>query len=986
MENNTAVDADASGRNISLSLETRIKSANRIIRDATRAALKFVQTEETVIGGGEDGPDPIMTMPEPEDEESKDATMTSAQKEAEEFDLAMILFGDDARGIEEDINSKLTNVEYELFDYFERKEEYLYQEQRQGHHRQDEKNSHMSNSTFDDINIRDNIDYSSFGMAQEGKFDESTGHLVSDARDKTLMLETEARQLTNKIKFLKKCSEARMSLEDVTDGFLKASVSKGAGQAGTSKESGTDTFLVDMAHCIRKAKKALAEAEDQFQSELASNDIKQQDAKAANDIMYSIKSQIRRWNVDVHSRACETLSSCITIEYSSISIYEAPTPASTSADNSAVESGGVKSKTKANNQASCLKVALDALAILSEESQEHGKLECAITNIAHEFLSLVLRPVVLAVKDKLEKGEKASQIQAWEFYESQVQRRVGSGLKSFSSHFAGGTTLLSSSSRAMGIVSALEWKKTESESDLENTESTSVKLSWWLNLLEFIQRVTQFFCDKVLTQRDDIGIVFGRAIFGSLTSTSKKLSSLPFDENIYDYGDNCPIIQSLSRLLWDHCIPESSGLTSLDEFASVKSVIEDSTQQFEAFLKKAGLIRKPTLLAKFGTSFGEKYNEKVRTMILGQGRSLLIEGDYLNSTKAGVNLNEKRKERRPDYLDHIYIEDNDMAMFLLEECAISKVGANLFDLCKNTMDLAVNPQASMLSPLLPATLFRSSRELLDLFRAVIPASHGSEISTIPRSAAIFHNTCVFFAHKMLTFGLEYRDKFLPGPDGGESPLKKMCTFLDLVPIFRELADRTMNDMIQHQKLQVSEIISPRITYLSEALGSDEGVVEWTDAETALTAGLYHLRHLSQNWKNVLSYDVYSRTIGCLADSLFTLYLDKVFAAKDISVAGTHFVGSLFRDAVRGVTELFLSTAASPHEVTKEAKKFSALEDKFSAVGKFMDMSLQDISMGLSAGVFRETTGVELSRLVIAIFEDTEARAKILRLLGSSQTH
>ena len=164
------------------------------------------------------------------------------------------------------------------------------------------------------------------------------------------------------------------------------------------------------------------------------------------------------------------------------------------------------------------------------------------------------------------------------------------------------------------------------------------------------------------------------------------------------------------------------------------------------------------------------------------------------------------------------------------------------------------------------------------------------------------------------------------------------------------------------------------------------MVEWTDAETSLTAGLYHLRHLSQNWNSVLSYDVYNRTMGCLADSLFTLYLNKVFAAKDISVAGTHYVGSLFHDALRGVTEIFVNSAASSHEAAKEAKKFSALEDKFSTVGKFMDMSLQDISSGLSAGVFRETTGVELSRLVLAIFEDTEARARILHLLGTSQTH
>ena len=74
-----------------------------------------------------------------------------------------------------------------------------------------------------------------------------------------------------------------------------------------------------------------------------------------------------------------------------------------------------------------------------------------------------------------------------------------------------------------------------------------------------------------------------------------------------------------------------------------------------------------------------------------------------------------------------------------------------------------------------------------------------------------------------------------------------CTFIDLVPIFRELAERTMNDHIKYQMNQLSEVVCPRITYLKAALRANEGVVEWTDAETALTAGLYHLRHLSQSW-------------------------------------------------------------------------------------------------------------------------------------------
>jgi len=358
-----------------------------------------------------------------------------------------------------------------------------------------------------------------------------------------------------------------------------------------------------------------------------------------------------------------------------------------------------------------------------------------------------------------------------------------------------------------------------------------------------------------------------------------------------------------------------------------------------------------------------------------------LDGDYHNSVQVGVNVYEQKKTDKPEFLDSLGIEQNNMSMFLLEASGISKVAMDLMGLCRQTMDLAVDEIVSS-QTLIPPTLYRTSRELLDLYRATIPAVHGSEIASIPRTAAIFHNDCVFFANKLLTFGLEYRDRFPSDSEGNESPMTRMCTFLDLVPMFRELAERTMNDMIRHQKRQISEILDPRLEYLRDALGSNEGVVEWTDAETALTAGLYHLRHLSQAWKAMLSHDVYCITMGSIADSLFKIFLDKVLGTKDVSVPACHFVNALFQNGLRGVAEVF-GSPSDPMEGSKVAENFCALYPKFAAVGSFMDMGLADINMALSEGVFQSVTGAELSKLVVAVFQDSEGRRKLLRLLESS---
>ena len=49
-------------------------------------------------------------------------------------------------------------------------------------------------------------------------------------------------------------------------------------------------------------------------------------------------------------------------------------------------------------------------------------------------------------------------------------------------------------------------------------------------------------------------------------------------------------------------------------------------------------------------------------------------------------------------------------------------------------------------------LYRAAREIMDLFRAIIPTRHASEIASIPRMAAVLHNDCVYFAHEAALLG------------------------------------------------------------------------------------------------------------------------------------------------------------------------------------------------------------------------------------------
>jgi centromere/kinetochore protein ZW10 len=472
--------------------------------------------------------------------------------------------------------------------------------------------------------------------------------------------------------------------------------------------------------------------------------------------------------------------------------------------------------------------------------------------------------------------------------------------------------------------------------------------------------------------------VFGDLVFGK-AFVSKNPYHVAFEENV-DFGEHTPIVKLLSRVFLDHCVPSSC---SMDDFATVEKVSESLQKYnsgFEAFLFESGFISKSTILSDYGARYREKYHDKIRQSILARGRSILLDQDYHNTIEVGVNIYQIRKDNRPMYLNELHIEDNDMGVFLMDKSSISQVASNLLELVIETMDQAIEcatTKRSLISP----SLYRAARELIDLFRAIIPTAYSKEIASIPRTAAVFHNDCVYFTNKLLTLGVEYRDKFPQEENDKDSALKVICTFLDAVPIFRELADKSMNEMIDYQKTQLSELISPRINYIKESLGSNEGVIEWTEAETALTSGIYHLRHLSRAWKPVLSHDVYGRTMGSLVDTLYKLYLDKIIGAKDISEEATHFVSALFRDAVRSTSEFF----GSPQdlvEATKEVSRYCSLYHKFTAVGKFMDMTLTDINMGLSDGTFQSVSSAELTALVVAAYSDTPKRRSLLQLLRS----
>ena len=953
-------------------LTLRLKSAREAIQEATRQALRSVNTEETLSGvmvpGGRvegfslDSPRSVnddrysagfdkleSATGDPADDgdggdggDGREGDHCDGEEEEamsrEGFDLGMSLFGEDVGAIEREISIRLGRVEEELRDIARAERE------------------QVGRSAV-------------LGAASNNRDEGESGGIDEESAV------IEARTLVVKAGFLRKCSEARAALDEAEALAISSAT-------GASMESvGGRSSLVDSARLLSQADGALREAERGLPTE-SLGPIER--AKALR-ILDSIRSQVRNKMVDLQVRSAAVLDTCIVV----------------AADGIHVGMG------KGRKSGDGLADAYDALSLLSLPPADNASprktsndgLDDAIFALSNNVYDLVLKPMLESLKNAIRKGVMPRK---YEFRETSSDRG------------------------ADGPYLKLGWMQ-DGENVARLTRATATPSSAkeviraWGDFLGSIKTVLGFVHEHILLKRPELCLLMGRYIIGDATESAASRSSVNLPNSL-DLGGVGKLSLSLSderfgRLMndmvsamWEICLPSKTSDEVLSNLHTLGRTMQSQAMEFEQEMNQIGLLqleagdseRKNTPLVDFATTFERHFAEKRRTLILAQGRELLLRGDYHNTIDVGKDIYANRGPVSDSPL-HFDEGDDGMDIFELHKCTISKVASDLMQLIRETMDAAVDPryflqdieqsEADALTPL-PPTLYRTARELLDLFRAVIPSVHGNEVSTVPRTAAVLHNDCVYFAHEMLTFGLEYREKF-PDNKGEDraAALRRLCTFVDLVPPFRERADRTMVDTIERQKGQLADIVQSRISILREALRSNEGVVEWTDAETALTAGTYHLGHLSNAWRSILSRDVYGRAMGNLVDTVLSLFLDQVMTARDISEPASHFVGALFRDALRRMADLFshysgsfgsgdgMGATPNPEGDTVVARRFCSLWGRFVAVGKFMDMTLLDINTALSTGVFQDVTGSELTRLIKAAFDDSDRRMEVLKALA-----
>ncbi|GLD93783.1 hypothetical protein PINS_up002388 [Pythium insidiosum] len=301
-------------------------------------------------------------------------------------------------------------------------------------------------------------------------------------------------------------------------------------------------------------------------------------------------------------------------------------------------------------------------------------------------------------------------------------------------------------------------------------------------------------------------------------------------------------------------------------------------------------------------------------------------------------------------------DDVESGCFAMPDYVVSHCAHDVVELAHQTMIEACAAETTCAS-----VLFQTSRDVLFLFRAVVPTLYSSEIGNDARTCMLFHNDCMYIAYHMLTIGHLYKSR-LPVKLGA------MVTMVDMVPAFREAAESALSSFARSL---LDEIISGIKAFKEHGgVGSEAALAQ---LETALKASLYKLNHVHAAWRDALPAGVYDKVIGLVVEPFVAAFMDHMCRETRIPGSAT---GKL-----HGLASLLLECEtlfASPAQAEKHVPSLAKLRRFHS----FLVQPLATIQDQFHNGDLAVFSSTELAALVTSLFRDSSERKALLRSISA----
>ncbi|KAK2561588.1 Centromere/kinetochore protein zw10-like protein [Acropora cervicornis] len=205
-------------------------------------------------------------------------------------------------------------------------------------------------------------------------------------------------------------------------------------------------------------------------------------------------------------------------------------------------------------------------------------------------------------------------------------------------------------------------------------------------------------------------------------------------------------------------------------------------------------------------------------------------------------------------------------------------------------------------------------------------------ATLPQLAALHHNNCMYIAHHLLTLGHQFRPR-LPEPLN-----QGMASFVDLVPVIRQIGEKCFLDQLKIQQSNLLELVKN-----TQGFANVHEEAKNLQVEKTMKQILHLLTNLGKVWKGILPINIYCQSLGALFDDVIQYIAWEVLQLEDICTVVPHWT-------------------------------------RYKELIGILKASLQEIGDRWTDGkgpLAQEFTAQEVRGLIRAIFQNTDRRAAIL---------
>lgn len=298
-------------------------------------------------------------------------------------------------------------------------------------------------------------------------------------------------------------------------------------------------------------------------------------------------------------------------------------------------------------------------------------------------------------------------------------------------------------------------------------------------------------------------------------------------------------------------------------------------------------------------------------------------------------------------------------LFQFPKCFVSKSTLKILDLVSTVLEEATSNSSE--NRLHQSYIF-TAKSIFEMYMAVVPNVHEKLLNSIPQQVALFHNNCMYLAHRLVVLGFEVQAS-LQTITKEEFPI----TFVDMVQSLRHLGAVTFLKHMQHQRKQILDIVKE-----SGLATLGENPELSPDTERTIRQCLRQLELLQTVWENVLPKDVYSKCVGVLANAFLEELVVRVSSVEDIPANTAVQLTSIFKMVQERIPKLFEDT----NKVVLFVKRWLQFQELINILGA----SLRDIEESWAAGkgpLAHEFTADQVKQLIRALFQNTQRRADVL---------